>query len=62
MTDLERERHFLRGDITELLEEMPTLHLLPVHAQQAWHARKVRIAERLVLLHAEDEAARVLSF
>jgi hypothetical protein len=52
-TELERRSHFLTGELMELLAEMPTVHLLPQHAQRAWSLRKQDIARRIAELDRE---------
>jgi hypothetical protein len=51
--ELDRRGHFLAGELMELLAEMPTLHLLPHHAQQDWARRKQDIASRIEQLDQE---------
>ncbi len=49
-----RERHFLNGELSELLSELPTLHLVPDHAQQGWLLRKRDLLERIERLRASE--------
>lgn len=53
---IQRARHFLTGDLVELLQEMPTLHLLPVAAQVAWEVRKRDLLARIEALDAREGA------
>jgi len=53
-TDLARRRHFLSGDLAELLEEMPRLHQQPAHVQHAWVARKRRLLAAIVSLESAE--------
>ena len=59
--DQSHERHFIGQELTDLLEEMPTLHLIPPSAQRAWELRKLDLVRRLEALNARDEANRVRS-
>jgi len=47
--DYGRTGHYLMWELAELLAEMETLHAQPVHAQRAWHYRKVDLAARIAL-------------